>query len=195
MHIFSKELLMASGDLHGLYEWTTPGTYSFTISTAKIMRIELVGAGSKYKLSGTGYYNQRVYMAGGGGAAWVGYARIPSGTYTIKVGGFVYVPASSSMGITMAAYYKGDDSTFGNLLTAGGAAYSTGGTLIVDDNFEFIRGRIEVNSNGNAATGSDMMTTGNPATTYGGESLWKGYGRGSDYSVDNATTGYCRLEW
>lgn len=193
MRVFSKELLMGN---RGIYEWTIPGTYTLKLPVAARLRIELVGSGERYRNSGTNGRGQAVYIAGGGGAAWVGQARIPAGTYTIEVGGLIYVPSVSSYGITWPAYYMGGNSKFGTLLTTGGGNMGSGGGVSMDDNFDFIRGTIEVNASGDSAYLDDLMYgTNTPATAYGGESRWKGYGKGADYLVDNETTGYCRIEF
>ena len=62
--------------------------------------------------------------------------------------------------------------------------------MTLSNNLEIVAGTVEMEANGCMATNPDPYL----AKTVGA-SLYNGYGKGSDASVDNNTMGYFKLEW
>ena len=176
MFIFSKELLMASEDLHGFYEWTTPGTYYFTLKQRVKARIAIVGGGGhSLNIMGYGAY------AGAGGSAFVGKAYLNAGTYTVVVG------ANHDDG---SNNYVNVDSTLTindvQLINAETANVLQQREVKVSRSLEVVYGSVEVEAGGNQPTNN---------YTVGGASLYNGWGKGADVNMNNCTNGYFSIEW
>lgn len=80
MQIFSKELLFAADDLHGVKEYTSPGVYSFKLTRRTIARIIILSSGFNRSKIGSSY------SAGHSGILWIARVRLDSGIYSVKVG-------------------------------------------------------------------------------------------------------------
>lgn len=176
MQIFSKELLLAADDLHGIKEWTTYGTYSFKLSRRTRVKLTIVGSGqdsSKWVMMGTTYY------AGYGGGYFVGQAYLPSGAYTVVI-------HHSETGSPDSSGSTTPSSNAVVLLSAStGALITVANGITKHSNFDYIPGTIEHEEQGNGEYGSST----------GGASLYMGYGKGSDAKKHNNTSGYFKIEW
>lgn len=176
MQIFSKELLFAADDLHGVKEWTTAGTYTLKFSRRTRVKLTIVGGGkdsSKQTIMSTSY------LSGAGGGYFVGQAYLPSGAYTVVINhseetsmdqhGNTY---PSSAAVTLSS------NTIGGLISVEQVITKT-------SNFDYIPGTIEHEEAGNWEYDSST----------GGASLYMGYGKGSDAKKHNNTDGYFKIEW
>lgn len=195
MLIFSKELLNSADDLHGVKEYTIPGVYTFTLSRRTRAKITMVGSGqdrhyTKVKnimSSGT----TTTWYAGDGGGVFIGGVVLPSGRYTLTLNQSIAYEYTTSEGLkstypSSAAVILANNVSSGNLI-------SIDRTVNRSANLEIIYGTVEMESGGAMSTrdGSAYSYPG----VYGGVSLWNGYGKGSDRSASNATTGYFKIEW
>lgn len=175
MQIFSKELLFAADDLHGVKEYKTYGTYTFKLSRRTKVKITIVGSGqdcSKMVLYSTSY------LGGFGGGFFVGQAYLPSGTYNVVINESVET-VNQTTGDTFAT--TGDvtlSNSFGTLI-------NVAKNISKSSNFEYIPGTIEHEDEG----------TGDIFSGKGGASPYMGYGKGSDAKVHNQTSGYFKIEW
>lgn len=181
---FSRRFLAATDDLHGNYVYTTPGTYTLKLSRRTKAKIIAIGSGCDRYYSQSWLMGYSAYwVAGSGGGGFIGTAKLPAGTYSIKVGDSYHYTSYSDLDNHNHDYA----STTPTSLT-----HNTIGTLLsvmVDvtksENFEIVAGTVEMDSMGNLAIMSDN----------GGASLWNGYGKGSDKAASNYTTGYFSIEW
>ena len=177
MQIFSKELLLAADDLHGVKEWTTYGTYTFKLSRRTRAKITIVGSGRDstiFNLSSLGVS----YLPGSGGGYYVGQAYLPAGTYNVVINhSEAYsVNYGSTEASTNAVILS---NLFGELI-------SVAIEITRSSNFDQIPGTIEHEEQGNVpAYGSNQ----------GGASLYNGYGKGADAQAHNNTSGYFKIEW
>ena len=80
MQIFSKELLFAADDLHGVKEYTSPGVYSFKLTRRTTARIIILSSGVNRSKTGSTWY------PGYSGILWIARVRLNSGIYSVKVG-------------------------------------------------------------------------------------------------------------
>lgn len=176
MQIFSKELLFAADDLHGVKEWTTAGTYTLKFSRRTRVKLTIVGGGadsSKMVIMSTSY------SAGVGGGYFVGQAYLPPGAYTVVIN-HSEESAPDQYGSTSASSPAVilSSNSIGALITVGNGIEKT-------SNFDYIPGTIEHEETGNWAINSST----------GGASLYMGYGKGADAKKHNNTDGYFKIEW
>jgi hypothetical protein len=192
MQIFSRKLLMATDDLHGSLEFTTVGIHSFKLSRRTKAKLTIVGSGLARTYLDMWIMGRHggVWSASSGGGYFVGCVMLPAGTYTVTL--------SNSTQYTVERYDPTEQKTCYDvyatinsvILSNYNSDLITVGTPITkSSNLEIVYGTVEHEESGNSATydGSYLV--------YGGASLYNGYGKGSDSTADNQTSGYFKIEW
>lgn len=181
MQIFSKELLFASDDLHGVKEFTQEGTHTFKLSRRTRAKITMVGSGQdSYKMVYTAYTTTTTYISGQGGGYFVGQAYLPAGAYSLTINKSIETKVNND-----GSTYASDNSVV--LSNSLGELIRVNSAIIKNSNFEYIYGTIEHEEQGNGTPYS--------GETAGGASLYNGYGKGADARKHNNTLGYFKIEW
>lgn len=189
--LFMRRLLGAMDDLHGLYEWTTAGTYSFTLERQTKAMIYMVGGGGIRTLI-SGPYGTYT-LSGGSGAGFVGGVILPAGTYSVSVGKYTSYNYGTDENVRTNTSLT--HNTIGELIRTESAGTPSG---TITAHYPYFAGKIFKSSNLQIQTGTVVIETdGNSAgsDTAGGASVYNGWGKGSDSTADNQTDGYFKIEW
>lgn len=172
-------------------EYSEVGTYSVTLPEDDY-EIEVYGGGAGACLGA--YEKQHNYMCGASGAGFKGVLHLPANTYTIIVG------AGGTDGdyANYSASGAGGDSSFGDLIIAGGAK---GNVSSYNSNTRGTVGKITVNENAQIVGTPTLQSDGNLGgyqtagghiypVLAGGLSLYDGTttGYGAGGSINNTTT-------
>ena len=120
---------------------------------------------------GNDRFNIFGWSAGASGTIWIATARVFPGTYSVQVGTIAVFGQDLNPANSVLKDGEGND-----LVNVYNGRVSSG--------FDVIPGSVEEEFTYNPAQGSG-----------GGASPYRGYGKGSDIDVSNATTGYFSLEW
>lgn len=184
MYCINKGRVSTLANSINIAEYNT-ATTSATVTVSHAGQYYLIVVGGGGGGTQTDYESYYRGAGGGSGACFAGVIYLDAGEYTVTVGAGGYEHYSDNVSFADA----GGATTFTNsagtvLASAGGgtggrvsytAAYKgEGGTLELSDSLSIVK--TVISSNGNA--GETNFTDGAETTAYGGEALYKDYGKG-----------------
>lgn len=202
--VVSYELLYGkTGGGHAEYEYTEAGTYTINIPENVVADIAIVGGGGGatyfQRIVGQGLYIFLLAL-GGSGAAIVGTFKMTAGTYNVTVGDKGAIAQTSDPNAI-----KGGDSIIAkantNIIVAGGGIVAGGSltTSFSDTTIQKVNTSVESNGNDGFAEQKQNVAPTPPSPYTGGQSLYKGYGKGVGYEnsslVADNTGGYFYLKY
>lgn len=162
-----------------IFESSTPGTYTLTLTEATPCEIHVVGAGA-----GGGYYQIGMWSGKGGGSGCYanGSDTLSAGTYTLVVGAGSSKSSSGNIAAGGTTYISYDNTTIMSASGGKSHAYNSEG-----------EGGTDVYS---SLSISQLYIGQNASSTTGGASMYNGYGKGGNggqTSAENGVNGYIKI--